>query len=52
MADPQAQLKCLQDVWDTCQANDDQKHVLIKVSKLSVEDHPVTYFQSRIYLHM
>ncbi|KAI4636882.1 hypothetical protein J4E93_010898 [Alternaria ventricosa] len=30
MSDPQVQLESLQDVWNTCQANDDQKHVLIK----------------------
>ncbi|KAI4923545.1 hypothetical protein J4E85_008584 [Alternaria conjuncta] len=38
MADPQAQLKYLQDVWDTCQANDDQKHVLIKDLFAYVDD--------------
>ncbi|KAI4619124.1 uncharacterized protein J4E87_007711 [Alternaria ethzedia] len=30
MSDPQVQLESLQDVWNTCQTNDDQKHVLIK----------------------
>jgi len=34
MSDPQVQLECLQGVWNTCQANDDQKHVLIKVGEL------------------
>jgi len=52
MSDPQVQLESLQDVWNTCQTNDDQKHVLIKVSKPFLEDSPVTYFQSRIYSHM